>query len=90
MVAMRNLMENSRSIFYFVRTNLCEQKIFLVSSSDTCREVRLTGIIIQSLVLIPMALYSVFTIICWIIFLRVQSYVRTLEMMDKEIKQTEN
>lgn len=49
-----------------------------------------TGIIIQSsLVLIPMALYSVFTIICWIIFLRVQSYVRTLEMMDKEIKQTE-
>ena len=50
----------------------------------------LTGIIIQSsLVLIPMALYSVFTIICWIIFLRVQSYVRTLEMMDKEIKQTE-
>ncbi|GAB6414942.1 ATP-binding protein [Bacillus luti] len=50
----------------------------------------LIGIIIQSsLVLIPMALCSVFAIICWIIFLRLQSYVRTLEMMDKEIKQTE-
>ena len=36
-----------------------------------------------------MALCSVFAIICWIIFLRLQSYVRTLEMMDKEIKQTE-
>lgn len=50
----------------------------------------LIGIIIQSsLVLIPMTLCSVFAIICWIIFLRLQSYVRTLEMMDKEIKQTE-
>ncbi|MFL0490993.1 MULTISPECIES: ATP-binding protein [Bacillus] len=50
----------------------------------------LIGIIIQSpLVLIPMALCSVLAIICWIIFLRLQSYVRTLEMMDKEIKQTE-
>ncbi|HGH7181824.1 TPA: ATP-binding protein [Bacillus luti] len=50
----------------------------------------LIGIIIQSsLVLIPMALCSVFAIICWIIFLRLQSYVRTLEKMDKEIKQTE-
>ncbi|MBL2486608.1 sensor histidine kinase, partial [Klebsiella pneumoniae] len=37
----------------------------------------LIGIIIQSsLVLIPMALCSVFAIICWIIFLRLQSYVR--------------
>ena len=43
----------------------------------------------SSLVLIPMALYSVFTIICWIMFLRFQSYVRTLEMMNKEIQQTE-
>ncbi|PHG09679.1 ATP-binding protein [Bacillus toyonensis] len=50
----------------------------------------LIGIIIQSsLVLIPMALCSVFSIICWIIFLRFQSYIRTIEMMDKEIKQTE-
>ncbi|AIM14190.1 sensor histidine kinase, putative [Bacillus anthracis] len=50
----------------------------------------LTGIIIHSsLVLIPMALYGVFTIICWIMFLRFHSYVRTLEMMDKEIQQTE-
>ncbi|MEM5687583.1 hypothetical protein AAHB49_20555 [Bacillus cereus] len=31
-----------------------------------------------------MALYSVFTIICWIMFLRFQSYVRTLEMMNKK------
>ncbi|WP_242270955.1 ATP-binding protein [Bacillus cereus group sp. BfR-BA-01425] len=50
----------------------------------------LIGIMIHSsLVLIPMALYSVFTIICWIMFLRFQSYVRTLEMMNKEIQQTE-
>ncbi|MBJ8098561.1 sensor histidine kinase [Bacillus cereus group sp. N11] len=50
----------------------------------------LIGIIIQSsLVLIPMTLCSVFSIICWIIFLRFQSYIRTIEMMDKEIKQTE-
>lgn len=50
----------------------------------------LIGIIIQSsLVLIPMALCSAFAIICWILFLRVQSYIRTLEMMDKEVKQTE-
>ncbi|MBL2556930.1 sensor histidine kinase, partial [Klebsiella pneumoniae] len=28
-------------------------------------------------------------IICWIMFLRFRSYVRTLEMMDKEIQQTE-
>ncbi|PGB01281.1 ATP-binding protein [Bacillus toyonensis] len=48
------------------------------------------GIIIQSsLVLIPMALCSGFAIICWNIFLRFQSYIRTIEMMDKEIKQTE-
>ncbi|MGG1723492.1 ATP-binding protein [Bacillus paranthracis] len=50
----------------------------------------LIGIMIHSsLVLIPMALYSVFTIICWIMFVRFQSYVRTLEMMNKEIQQTE-
>ncbi len=50
----------------------------------------LIGIMIHSsLVLIPMALYSVFTIICWIMFLRFQSYVRTFEMMNKEIQQTE-
>ncbi len=36
-----------------------------------------------------MTLCSVFSIICWIIFLRFQSYIRTIEMMDKEIKQTE-
>ncbi|MBE5104731.1 GHKL domain-containing protein [Bacillus thuringiensis] len=50
----------------------------------------LMGIIIQSfIVLIPMALCSVCAIICWIIFLRFRSYIRTLEMMGKEIKQTE-
>lgn len=47
----------------------------------------LMGFVVQSfIVLIPMALCSGFVIICWIIFLRFQSYVRTLEMMDKEIQ----
>ncbi|MGE7853412.1 ATP-binding protein [Bacillus paramycoides] len=50
----------------------------------------LMGFVVQSfIVLIPMALCSVFAIICWIIFLRFQSYVRTLEMMDKEIQKVE-
>ncbi|PEB80955.1 ATP-binding protein [Bacillus nitratireducens] len=50
----------------------------------------LMGFVVQSfIVLIPMALYSAFVIVCWIIFLRFQSYVRTLEMMDKEIQKVE-
>ncbi|PFM61861.1 sensor histidine kinase [Bacillus cereus] len=50
----------------------------------------LMGFVVQSfIVLIPMALCSGFAIICWIIFLRFQSYVRTLEMMDKEIQKVE-
>lgn len=50
----------------------------------------LMGFVVQSfIVLIPIALYSVFVIICWIIFLRFQSYVRTLEMMDREIQNVE-
>ncbi|PFN27468.1 ATP-binding protein [Bacillus cereus] len=50
----------------------------------------LMGFVVQSfIVIIPIALCSVFAIIGWIIFLRVQSYVRTLEMMDKEIQKVE-
>ncbi|PEX91711.1 ATP-binding protein [Bacillus cereus] len=50
----------------------------------------LMGFVVQSfIVIIPIALCSVFAIIGWIIFLRVQSYARTLEMMDKEIQKVE-
>ncbi|PGT97220.1 ATP-binding protein [Bacillus cereus] len=76
--------------FIFFAPIFVSKRYFWLVAGILVGKYALIGIIIQSaLVLIPMVLCSVFAIICWIIFLRLQSYVRTLEMMDKEIKQTE-
>ena len=76
--------------FIFFAPIFMSKRYFWLVAGVLVGKYALIGIIIQSpLVLIPMALCSVLAIICWIIFLRLQSYVRTLEMMDKEIKQTE-
>ncbi|MES5929083.1 ATP-binding protein [Bacillus cereus group sp. MG9] len=66
------------------------KRYFLLVAGILVGKYALMGIVIQSaIVLIPMALCSVFAIICWIILLRFQSYVRKLEMMDKEIQKVE-
>ncbi|KEK24587.1 ATP-binding protein [Bacillus gaemokensis] len=50
----------------------------------------LMGFVVQSfIVAIPIALCSVFAIVCWIILSRFHSYIRTIEMMYEEIQKTE-
>lgn len=81
---------NVEGFFILFAPLFVNKRYFWLVPSILVGKYALIGIIIHSsLVLIPMALYSVFTIICWIMFLRFQSYVRTLEMMNKEIQQTE-
>ncbi|HHT7191067.1 TPA: ATP-binding protein [Bacillus cereus] len=76
--------------FIFIAPIFVNKRYFWFVIGILVGKYALTGIIIQSaLVLIPIVLCSALAIICWMIFLRFQSYIRTLEMMDKEIKQTE-
>ncbi|PGA94659.1 sensor histidine kinase [Bacillus pseudomycoides] len=77
--------------FFFLFAPLfVNKRYFWLVTGGTIVKYVLMGFIVNSfIVLIPIVLCSLFSIIGWIILLRFQSYIHTIEMTHKELQQSE-
>lgn len=76
--------------FFLFAPIFVNKRYFWFVAVGTILKYAVMGIAVKSLiVLIPIILCSLFSIISWIILLRFQSYIRTIEMMHQEWKQKE-
>ncbi|MEN1937541.1 ATP-binding protein [Paenibacillus sp. 102] len=76
--------------FFLFAPFFVNKRYFWLVTGGTIVKYALMGLVVNSfIVLIPIVLCSLFSIIGWIILLRFQSYIRTIEMMHKELQRSE-
>ena len=76
--------------FFLFAPFFLNKRYFGLVTVGTIAKYALMGVVLNSfIVLIPMVLCSLFSIIGWIILLRFQSYIRTIELTHKELQKSE-
>ncbi|WP_026593810.1 ATP-binding protein [Bacillus sp. UNC437CL72CviS29] len=76
--------------FFLFAPFFLNKRYFWLVAGGTIVKYALMGVVVHSfIVLVPIVLCSLFSIIGWVILLRFQAYIRTIEMTHKELQQSE-
>ncbi|MEY8348950.1 ATP-binding protein [Bacillus cereus] len=76
--------------FFLFAPFFVNKRYFWLVTGGTIVKYALMGVVANSfIVLIPIVMCSLFSIIMWIVLLRFQSYIRTIEMTHKEFQKSE-
>ncbi|MBO1581358.1 ATP-binding protein [Bacillus sp. XF8] len=76
--------------FFLFAPFFVNKRYFWLVAVGTIVKYALMGVVVHSfIVLIPIVLCSLFSIIGWIVLLRFQSYIHTIEMTHKELQKSE-